>query len=159
VLPMFQKTCLEGELSRAAREAAIAADGGWTAADPSALTFEELGTVESLGPITDFRKPQDIKAWSRRLDGKQVHLVLASYEPKRSRYRTTCALLVPGVKNGMAYWDGYRALMKLLGLKGKSNDLPHYTEYSGKLADGRPARGDLYSRSQVLQGERELMHL
>jgi hypothetical protein len=159
MLPLFQKTCLDGQLTRAARESAIASDGGWTVADASTLKFDQLGTVKSMGPITDFRKPRDVKVWTRTVDGKPVRAVLASYGPKGSRYTGVCALLVPGVKNGIAYFDGYRDLMRAIGLKGKSTDVPHYIEFSGKLAGGRPAHGELFSRSQVMPGERELMHL
>ncbi|MDQ3143821.1 MAG: hypothetical protein M3Q57_02935 [Pseudomonadota bacterium] len=159
MLPLFEKTCLDGELSRAAREAAIAADGGWTVADPSTLAFDQLGTAKSNEPFYDFKKPQDVKLWSRTVDGKQVRAVLASYAPKKSRYATVCALLVPGVPNGMAYFDGFRGLMKSAGLKGKSTDLPHYVEFTGKLADGRKSRADLFSRTQVTPGERDTMHL
>jgi hypothetical protein len=159
VLPLFQKTCLDGELNRAAREAAITADGGWTVADPSTLKFEQLGTAKSMESISDFKKPQDVKVWSRTVDGKQVRAVVASYAPKKSRYSTVCALLVPGVPNGMAYFDGFRSQMKSVGLKGKSTDLPHYVEFTGKLADGRKSRADLFSRTQVTPGERDTMHL
>jgi hypothetical protein len=158
VLPLFQKTCISGELTRAGLEAAIVANGGWTADPAPPPNFDQLGTVKSLSPIYDFKKPENVKSWSRTVDGKVVRVVLADYPPKKSAYTTVCALLVPNVKNGMAYFDGVRDLMKSVGLKGKSTDLPHYVEFSGKLADGRKARGDLFSRSQVT-GERETMHI
>ena len=158
MLPLFQKTCLNGDLTRAAREAAIIADGGWTAEPAAPVHFDQLGTVKSLSPIYDFKKPADLKSWSRSVDGKTVRIVLATYNPKKSAYSTACALVVPNVKNVFAYYDGYKELMKSVGLKGKSNDLPHYFEFSGRLADGRKARGDLFSRSQVT-GDRDTMHI
>jgi hypothetical protein len=148
--PLFAETCTSGALTPEAIEARLAADNAWVPVSDQDLAADQFGTVKSMVPVTDFKKPLGYRQWRRTVDGKEVRAVLASFGEK-SRYRTLCALLVPDVKAAFPYFDGFEDAMKALGLKGKSTDLPHYQEYSGKLADGRKARGDIFSRTRVLQ--------
>lgn len=148
--PLFAETCTSGTLSAEAIEARLNSNAMWMKLTDQDLAADEFGTVKSMQPIGDFKKPAAYQQWRRTVDGKQVRAVLVSFEGK-GRYKTLCALLVPDVKAAFPYFDGFEDAMKALGLKGKSTDLPHYQEYSGKLADGRKARGDIFSRTRVLQ--------
>ena len=150
MVPLFAQACTAGTPGAEAIEARMDADGGWQRITDTDLAADEFGTVKSMQPIGDFRKPAGYRQWRRTVEGKEVRIVLASFEGK-GRYKALCALLVPDVKNMFPYLDGFDDAMKAVGLKGKSTDLPHYREYSGKLADGRKARGDIFSRTRVLQ--------
>ena len=157
MVPLFVESCTAGELTAEAIEARLAANAAWMRLPDQDLAAAEFGTVKSQVPVTDFKKPTGYRQWRRTVDGKEVRAVLVSFGEK-NRYRTLCALLVPDVRNALPYWDGFRDAMKALGLKGKSTDLPHYQEFSGRMADGRKARGDIFSRSRVL-GRGDDMHM
>ena len=150
MVPLFVQACATGAPSAESIEARMNSDGAWTRLTDTDLAVDEFGTVKSMQPIGDFKKPAGYTQWRRTVDGKEVRVVLASFAGK-GRYKNLCALLVPGTKNMFPYLDGFDKAMKAVGLKGKSTDLPHYREYSGKLADGRKARGDIFSRTRVLQ--------
>jgi hypothetical protein len=150
MVPLFARACTTGTPSAEAIAARMNGDGAWIRLTDTDLAADEFGTVRSMQPIGDFKKPAGYSQWRRTVDGKEVRVVLASFAGK-GRYRNICALLVPDVKNMFPYLDGFDDAMKAVGLKGKSTDLPHYREYSGKLADGRKARGDIFSRTRVLQ--------
>lgn len=150
MVPLFAQACAADAPSAEAIEARMSSDGAWQRLTDTDLAVEEFGTVRSMQPIGDFKKPAGYAQWRRTVDGKEVRVVLARFEGK-GRYKTLCALLVPDVKNMFPYLDSFDEAMKTLGLKGKSTDLPHYREYSGKLADGRKARGDIFSRTRVLE--------
>lgn len=150
MVPLFVQACATGSPSAGSIEARMNSDSAWTRLTDTDLAADEFGTVKSMQPIGDFKKPAGYTQWRRSVDGKEVRVVLASFAGK-GRYKTLCALLVPDVKNMFPYLDGFDDAMKAVGLKGKSTDLPHYREYSGKLADGRKARGDIFSRTRVLQ--------
>jgi hypothetical protein len=159
MVPLFVQACATGAPSAEAITARMNADSAWTRLTDADLAADEFGTVKSMQPIGDFKKPAGYTQWRRTVDGKEVRVVLASFGGK-GRYKTLCALLVPDVKNMFPYLDGFDDAMKAVGLKGKSTDLPHYREYSGKLADGRKARGDIFSRTRVLQpGDNMHMYL
>jgi hypothetical protein len=150
MVPLFVQACATGAPSAESIEARMNSDGAWTRLTDTDLAVDEFGTVKSMQPIGDFKKPAGYTQWRRTVDGKEVRVVLASFAGK-GRYKNLCALLVPDTKNMFPYLDGFDDAMKAVGLKGKSTDLPHYREYSGKLADGRKARGDIFSRTRVLQ--------
>ncbi|HEX8624941.1 MAG TPA: hypothetical protein VF782_07660 [Allosphingosinicella sp.] len=150
MVPLFTQACAAGTPSAEAIEARMNADAAWRRLTDTDLAVDEFGTVKSMQPIGDFKKPAGYTQWRRTVDGKEVRVVLARFEGK-GRYKTLCALLVPDVRNMFPYLDGFDDAMKAVGLKGKSTDLPHYREYSGKLADGRKARGDIFSRTRVLE--------
>lgn len=150
MVPLFVQACATGAPSAEAIGARMNSDNAWTRLTDTDLAADEFGTVKSMQPIGDFKKPAGYTQWRRTVDGKEVRVVLASFAGK-GRYKNICALLVPDVKNMFPYLDGFDDAMKAVGLKGKSTDLPHYREYSGKLADGRKARGDIFSRTRVLQ--------
>jgi hypothetical protein len=150
MVPLFVQACAGGTPSVEGIEARMNADAAWQRLTDTDLAVDEFGTVRSMQPIGDFKKPAGYTQWRRTVDGREVRVVLARFDGK-GRYKTLCALLVPGVRNMFPYLDGFDDAMKALGLKGKSTDLPHYREYSGKLADGRKARGDIFSRTRVLE--------
>lgn len=158
MVPLFAQACTSGAPSAEAIEARMNADGAWQRLTDADLEIEEFGTVKSMQPIGDFKKPAGYTQWRRSVEGKEVRVVLATFEGK-GRYKTLCALLVQDVKNMFPYLDGFDDAMKAAGLKGKSTDLPHYREYSGKLADGRKARGDIFSRTRVWPGDNMHMYL
>ena len=159
MVPLFVQACATGTPSAEAIEARMNAASAWQRLTDTDLAVDEFGTVKSMQPIGDFKKPAGYKQWRRTVDGKEVRVVLAAFEGK-GRYKNLCALLVPDVKNVFPYLDGFDEAMKAIGLKGKSTDLPHYREYSGRLADGRKARGDIFSRTRVLQpGDHMHMYL
>ncbi len=151
----FIKGCAEGDLTAPAREAALAADG-WTKAEVS-IDPKALNISRAIDKNFDFAKPITISQWSKSIDGAEVSALVATY-PEKRRYPTLCAMVVPNVQYGWPYADAMKAGMKGLGIKGKSNDLPHYFEFASKLANGRPARAELFGRSQAL-GQEKAMHL
>ena len=145
---LFAKTCMEGELTAAAREAAIAADGGWTETTASALDMEAFAQVPTSSRNFDYSEATSAKHWTRKIDGQLVHAILATF-PEKRRYPTLCAVIVPGVENAMPFSAAFRTLTKGAGLSGKSTDLPHYYEYSGK-PQKKPVRAEIFSRSEVV---------
>jgi hypothetical protein len=155
---LFLDTCVAGELSAAAREAAIEAKGGWTEVSSPTLDVPSFGISKALDRNFDYSKPATVRQWTRTLDGVAVQAVVATFPGKR-RYPTLCAIVLPSVKAAWPYDDAFEAGVKALGLKGKSTDLPHYYEYSGKVgAEKRPVRAEIFSRSQA-SGEKNSMHL
>jgi hypothetical protein len=155
IVPLFAETCLDGELSLAAREAAIAA-AGWESIPADELKVRRF---EAANPNNiDFSKPETVRQWKRMVGGKEVRAVLATFR-MRGAYPVLCGVLVPDVENAFPYWDGFRDAIRAKGLKGKSIDLPHFQEFSGRLADGRRSRASLFSRTQVLPGARRMMHM
>jgi hypothetical protein len=155
MVPLFVETCLDGELSLSAREAAIAS-GGWESIPADDLKIRRF---EAANPNNiDFSRPETVRQWKRDMGGKEVRAVLATFRMKGA-YPVLCGLLVPDVDNSLPYWDGFRRALRARGLKGKSTDVPHYQEYSGRLADGRRSRANIFSRSQVLPEARHMMHM
>lgn len=153
--PAFLDACVSGELTAAARETAIAA-GGWSEETPT-VEVKNFGTSRAIDRNFDYSKPLSVRQWSRTIDGVQMRLVLASFDAKR-RYPTLCALVVPNVKYGWVYRDAFEPAIKALGLKGKSTDLPHYFEYSGKVDGNRPVRAEIFGRTLAVP-EKNSMHL
>lgn len=146
LVPAFLKVCAEGDLTPAAREAAFAAEG-WQE-EPATLNVAKLGETPSIDRNFDWSSPVSVRQWRRDIDGAQVRAVLATF-PEKRRYPTICAVAVPGVRYGWPYDDAFKAGVKALGLKGKSTDLPHYFEYSGKIGGTRPVRAELFGRSSA----------
>jgi hypothetical protein len=153
----FLDACVTGELTAAAREGAIQASG-WTAADQAGVDVPKFGISKAIERNFDYSKPVSVKVWTKQIDGVPVRAVLATF-PAGRRYPTLCALTFPNVKAAWPYRDAFEAGVKPLGLKGKSVDLPHYYEFSGKVGpDRKPARAEIFSRSQAT-GEKNAMHL
>jgi hypothetical protein len=155
LVPAFLKGCVEGELTPAAREAALAADG-WTEVAPS-VDVQAFNISAALDRNFDFSKPLLVKQWQKQIDGVQINAVLATFPAKR-RYPAICAMVAPNVKAGWPYDDAFSAGVKAIGLKGKSTDLPHYFEYSGKIGGTRPVRAEVSGRTRVVT-EKNAMHL
>ena len=152
----FLKSCAEGELTAPAREAALAANG-WAKAGVS-IDPKSFNISRAIEKNFDFAKPLTTSQWSKTIDGATMTAVVATY-PEKRRYPTLCAVVAPDVKQGWTYADQMRDGMKTLGIKGKSTDLPHYFEFASKLANGRPARAEVFGRSQALGGRQKAMHL
>ncbi|WP_310476403.1 hypothetical protein [Sandarakinorhabdus sp.] len=160
IVPLFEAACTKGELSFAAREAAIAADSEWVAQAVSDVNVQSFGAVP-VKPVSmnfNYSKPLVVKQWNRSVGGSTVRVVLAQFDPKR-RYPNLCAVVVANVQqSAMDYIDLYRPVVEAVGLRGKSVDLAHYFEFSGKLPDGHPVRSDIFTRSSVL-GSGKTMHM
>jgi hypothetical protein len=156
VVPAFLKACVEGTLTVDAREAAIVADG-WTAQSPT-VEVKNFNISGAIDKNFDFSKPTGVKEWTRTIDGVPVRLVLASF-PEKRRYPALCGVVTGPVKGGWPYDDAFEAGVKAIGLKGKSTDLPHYFEYSGKVDGGaHPVRAELSGRTRVVT-DKDAMHL
>ncbi len=156
VVAEFLEICVAGELSLAAREAAFATDPAWTPESPD-IDVPKLGISRAIDRNFDYSKPTSTKQWSRTIDGVKVRAVLATFPAKR-RYPTICAFVVPNVKAGWPYDDAFETGVKAIGLRGKSTDLPHYFEYSGKVGGKRPVRAELFGRTQAVP-DKGAMHL
>jgi len=153
----FLDACVTGELSPSAREAAIQS-AGWTPVATPTVDVAKFGISKAIERNFDYSKPVTVRQWTKMVDGSPVQAVLATF-PAGRRYPTLCALTFPNVKAAWPYDDAFEAGVKAIGLKGKSTDLPHYYEYSGKIGpEKRPARAEIFSRSQA-SGEKNSMHL
>lgn len=158
IVPLFDKTCLSGELSMAARESGIVADGRWTSVATPVVNVPGFNISRAIEKNFDFSKPESVKEWERIVDGTRVRVVLAQFPAKR-RYPVLCAFVVANVQHGWPYDDAFEASVKAIGLKGKSTDLPHYFEYSGKVGPTkRPVRAELFGRTQAVT-DKTSMHL
>lgn len=156
-VPQFLKACAAGDLTAAAREASIAADNGWTV-EPVSVDVEKFNLSGAVERNFDFSKPLSVKQWSRTVDGVPMRLVLATF-PEKRHYPVLCSLVVPNVQHGWPYDDAFEAGVKAIGLKGKSTDLPHYFEYSGKVDGGKhPVRAEVSGRTRVVP-DKNAMHL
>ena len=154
-VPAFATACVKGELTLAAREAALAADG-WVPDSSPDVNVPGFNKSGALDHNFDFTKPETVRQWSKTVDGVRARAVLATF-PADRRYPALCAVLFPEVRNVLAYDDAFRDLAKSIGLKGKSFDAPHYVEYSGKI-DGKPVRAEALSRSAAAPQQKS-MHL
>ncbi len=157
VVDLFAKTCVDGDLTIEARQAVIETDAEWRSADPSNVVTKNLENVPTLQQNFVYNKPTSVRLWMRNIDGKTVRAILATF-PDNRRYPNLCAIVVPGVKNAMPYADAFRGVAKAAGLKGKSVDLPHYFEFSGKPQNGHAVRAEVFSRSLVV-GAPATMHM
>jgi len=157
VVPEFLKACVTGDLTAASREAAFSGDPTWTAETPD-VDVPKLAISDAIDKNFDYSKPDGVKQWSRQIDGVKVRAVLATFPGKR-RYPAICAFVVPNVKAGWPYDDAFEAGVKAIGLKGKSTDLPHYFEYSGKVGpQKRPVRAEVAGRTRAVS-DKNAMHL
>lgn len=155
MVPLFAQSCGGGARTAEAIEARMNADSAWRRLTDMDLEVEELARVKPGVPTGPFKRPGPYKQWLRTVDGKEVRLLLATYE---GRFKTLCALLVPEVRNAMPYLDGFDDAMKAMGFKGSATNLPHHKEYFHKSSGGREGRGEIFSRSGVL-GPGRNMHM
>ena len=155
MVPLFVQSCGGAAPTAEALEAKVNADGGWRRLTDADLEVEEFARVKPGVPTGPFKKPGPYKQWLRTVDGKEVRLLLATFD---GRFEHMCALLVPDVKNVFPYLDAFDDAMKAMGLKGLSTNLPHHKEYFDKGSGGRRARGEIFSRSGVLGPDRA-MHM
>ncbi|MBO9696074.1 MAG: hypothetical protein J7499_07730 [Sphingopyxis sp.] len=154
-VPAFLEACVNGKLTAQAREQALAV-GGW-AEEPATIDPKGFGISRALDKNFDYSKAVSVKQWSRSVDGVVLRAVLATF-PEKRRYPTLCAVVVPDVKQGWPYDDAFESAVKALGLKGKSTDLPHYFEYSGKIDGNHPVRAELFGRTAAVS-DKNSMHL
>lgn len=155
MVSVFAQACLTGELTLEGRRAAIEA-AGWTELPADGVQMNRLGEVPSIERVSDFTRPGSVRQWQRNVDGKEVRAVLATYE--RGRYANVCAVVVPDVRNALPYLQPFEDAVEGVGLSGRSTDIPHYQEYSGRLADRRRARADIFSRTSIV-ATRNAMHM
>jgi hypothetical protein len=155
LVPAFLKACVDGELSVAARETAMAAEG-WaeTAVNVDVPSFNISGALDRN---FEFSKPLSVKQWEKQIDGSRVRAVVATF-PEKRRYPTICAFVASNVKSGWPYNEAFADGIKSTGLKGKSTDLPHYFEYSGKVGGTKPVRAEVSGRTRVVP-DKNAMHL
>ena len=141
---LFDEACLKPG-NEAAIRARLAGDSAWSKSgiDPALI-------------IGGRRDGKTYDAWSRRVDGKEVKLVLG--KPVKRPSELICVLLVPDVQNMLPHLDAFRDATKAAGLKGFNIDIPHLYRTKGRLASGLKAQSDLYSRSPFLPGQRA-MHM
>lgn len=157
IVPLFHELCTSGGVNAGATLARVAADGDWSEASAPSVDLRALEQVPSRLTTGVFRRSESVRQWQRTVNGRQLTLVVATL-PERSVYRHVCALFAPDIRNAMPYFEAFRDGMRAIGLSGRSNDLPHYTEYGGRLTDRRRAHADMFSRSRAVQTPRT-MHL
>lgn len=155
LVPAFLKACVDGDLTATARESALVAEG-WAEMAPN-VDVPSFNISGALDRNFDFAKPLSVKQWEKQIDGVQVRAVVATF-PEKRRYPTICAFVAPNVKAGWPYDDAFEVGVKALGLKGKSTDLPHYFEYSGKVGGTKPVRAEVSGRTRVVP-DKNAMHL
>src|SRR5207253_304655 len=92
----FLDVCVTGELSVAAREAALQA-GGWTPVAEPTLDVPAFGISKAIEKNFNYSKPVSVREWTKSVDGAPVQAVLATF-PADRRYPNLCALTFPDVK-------------------------------------------------------------
>jgi hypothetical protein len=143
----FQRICLVPGLNPADRIAALAADSSWREDQAVTVSVPQMAISRAISTNYSFSKPVGERQWSGKLDGGDARIVVASFEGK-ARHRNLCALVLDGPNNAMPYADGLKAAFKAFGIGGKSVDLVHYFEFSGKIGvEKHPVRGEIFSRS------------
>lgn len=143
----FNRLCLVSGVNSADRLAAIEADKGWSEDQTVTVDIPKMEISRAIERNYAFDKVASARQWSGDIDGRKARLILATFSGK-PRYPNLCALVLDGPRNAMPYSDELRAAFKTFGINGKSVDLVHYFEFSGKLgADKHPARGEIFSRS------------
>lgn len=117
------------------------------------------GLAQVPGPAgqVDIRQPSSVRQWQRAWKDRQVSLVFATF-PEGRTYRYLCAVLVPDVRNAIPYVRPMREGMRSIGLSGRRTDLPHFSQYAGRLPDRRRAYGDIFSRTRAVEA-RGAMHM
>ena len=157
LVPLFLQTCTRPDMDSDAILAGVTGSSEWAEIASPSVDLRALEKVPSRLTTGVFRRPDSVRAWERVLNGRRLTLVIAEL-PERNVYRHVCALFAPDIANAMPYHDAFKAGMKAISLSGKSNDLPHYFEYGGRLADRRRAHADIFSRTRALSTPRT-MHL
>lgn len=153
----FNQTCLNGGVDALTRPVTLKTTG-WVESTSVTIDVSKLNISKSIDRNYDFSNPEKITEWTKALDGRLFKMILASFHAKR-RYPNLCALIVDDVSNAMPYADELKDAFKAFGIGGKSVDLAHYFEFSGKLgADKHPARGEIFTRS-FASGAKKSMHI
>jgi len=156
-VPLFLETCTRGNIDAEAILAGVTGSPEWTEVPTPTVELKALEQVPSRLTTSVFRRADSVRQWRRTVNGRELTLVIAAL-PKRSVYRHACVLFAPDIRNAMPYLDLFGEGMRGISLSGKSTDLPHYQEYSGRLADRRRAHADIFSRSRAVATPRT-MHL
>jgi len=157
LVPLFAETCTRGGVNADAILAGVTGSTDWTEVAAPTVNLRGLEQVPSRLMTSALRRPESVRQWRRTVNGRELTLVIARL-PDRGAYRHVCALFAPDIRYGWPYFDAFEEAMEGISLSGKSNDLPHYTEYGGRLADRRRAHADLFGRSRAMATPRT-MHL
>lgn len=154
----FNRVCLVQGVNPADRIAALEADKGWSEDTTVTVDIPKMGISRAISKNYSFAKVSNARQWSGEVDGRKARIVLAAFDGK-VRYPNLCALVLEGPRNAMPYSDELKAAFKAFGISGKSVDLVHYFEYSGKVGpEKHPVRGEIFTRS--LSGQiKETTHI
>ena len=154
----FNRVCLTQGTNPSDRVTAVKALTGWTLDDNVTVDVRKLAISKSMGNMLQFPKPVTVEQWSGPLDGRSARFVFASF-PAKAAYPNLCALVFEDATNAMSYSDELGQAFKQFGIKGKSVDLVHYFEYSGKIgAEKHSVRGEIFTRSIAGQN-RDTAHI
>jgi len=148
LVPLFLETCTTPDMSDVAIFGGVATSTDWTESQTISVDLEAIEQVPSRLTGGTFSRAESVREWHRTVNGRELVLVIASF-PERSRYRHGCVLFAPDIRNALPYLEPFREGMRSIGLSGRSTDLPHFQEYGGRLADGRRAHADIFSRSRA----------
>jgi hypothetical protein len=132
VVQKFEQFCLANTSGATAIAKIVEQDKSW-----SSTTFPDDYKSE---------KADTRLAWSGNIDGRVFELLVVNYE-SQTKYGTHCVLRSEARERFYPYFDDFRAATKKFGLGGKETDVPHFFRASGKLASGRRAQAQLFTRS------------
>jgi hypothetical protein len=157
LVSLFAETCTRGGVNAEAILAGVTGSSDWSEVAAPTVNLRGLEQVPSRLMGSALRRPEWVRQWQRTVNGRELTLVIAKMSD-RNVYHHVCALFAPDIRYGWPYFDAFEAAMEGISLSGKSNDLPHYTEYGGRLADRRRAHADLFGRSRAMATPRT-MHM
>ena len=157
LVPLFVQTCTRPDMNADAILAAVAGSPDWTEVPAPDVNLAALEQVPSRLTTGVFHRADSVRQWQRTVNGRQLTLVIAAL-PARNVYRHACVLFAPDIRNAIPYLDAMEAGVRVIGLSGRSTDIPHYQEYGGRLADRRRAHADIFSRSRAVSAP-HAMHL
>jgi hypothetical protein len=157
LVPLFAETCTRGGVNAEAILQGMAGSPDWTEVTPPTVDLRALEEVPSRLMGGALRRAESTRQWRRTMNGREVILAVATFA-ERNAYHHACVLFAADIRNAMPYLDAMDDAMRAIDLSGKSTDLPHYREYGNRLADGREAHADIFSRSRALETPRT-MHL
>lgn len=159
LVSLFLETCTRGEVTPDAIVAGISEQADWSEVTDLTVDVTALGQVPNRSvAAASFRSPESVRQWQRMWNGRMVSAVVATF-PQGSAHRTVCAIVVPDVRNAGPYFTPVRERVRAIGLAPRHTDLPHYQDYTGRLSDMRRARVEVFSRSRVIRGGLNTMHM
>lgn len=154
----FSGFCLMNGVDPNDRIRALENASGWTEDTAVTVDIPQMEVSPAISRNYRFKEVEAARQWSGTIDGAPARIVLASFEGEQ-RYKNLCAITMEGAKNAMPYGDELKEAFKAYGIKGKSVDLVHYYEFSGKVGpEKHPARGEIFTRSRSGDAK-ETMHI